>query len=56
MTLCPIAIVSGCRKCPMFSMCPLKAVIGDYKPPAEPEGSHPADNEKTVKIDRDHQE
>ena len=29
MTLCPIAIVAGCKKCPAFSMCPLKSVIGD---------------------------
>lgn len=29
MTLCPIAIVAGCRKCPAFSVCPLKGVIGD---------------------------
>jgi hypothetical protein len=32
MTLCPIAVVAGCRKCPAFSVCPLKGVIGDYKP------------------------
>jgi len=31
MTLCPIALVAGCRKCPAFSVCPLKGVIGDYK-------------------------
>jgi hypothetical protein len=29
MTLCPIAIVAGCQKCPAFSVCPLKTVIGD---------------------------
>lgn len=29
MTLCPIAIVAGCKKCPVFSVCPLKSVIGD---------------------------
>ncbi len=34
MTLCPIAIVAGCKKCPAFKMCPLKGVIGDYKEPA----------------------
>lgn len=56
MTICPIAIVSGCRKCPMFSVCPLKTVIGDYKPPAERQESHPADNEKTMKVDRDRPE
>jgi len=35
MTLCPIAIVAGCRKCPAVSICPLKSVIGDYKANAE---------------------
>lgn len=29
MTLCPIAMVAGCAKCPAFSICPLKGVIGD---------------------------
>jgi hypothetical protein len=29
MTVCPIAIVAGCRKCPAFSVCPLKTVLGD---------------------------
>ena len=35
MTLCPIAIVAGCRKCPAFSVCPLKGVIGDIKKPPD---------------------
>ena len=29
MTLCPIAIVASCAKCPVVSVCPLKTVIGD---------------------------
>lgn len=29
MTLCPIAVAVGCRKCPAFGICPLKGVIGD---------------------------
>jgi len=29
MTLCPIAITAGCKKCPAFSFCALKTVIGD---------------------------
>ena len=33
MTLCPIALVVGCTKCPAFKVCPLKGVIGDYKEP-----------------------
>ena len=35
MTLCPIALVAGCKKCPAFSACPLKGVIGDYQKPEE---------------------
>ena len=30
MTLCPIAIVAGCKKCLAFRVCPLKTLIGDY--------------------------
>ena len=31
MTLCPVALAVGCKKCPAFSVCPLKSVIGDHK-------------------------
>jgi len=31
MTVCPIAIAVGCKKCPAFAVCPLKNVIGDYR-------------------------
>ena len=40
MTLCPIALVAGCRKCPAFSVCPLKTVLGDQ--PAKDEASNAA--------------
>jgi len=30
MILCPIALVASCKKCPAFSVCPLKTVIGDH--------------------------
>jgi hypothetical protein len=38
MTVCPIAIAVGCKKCPAFSVCPLKSTLGDHKPdqPAAP--------------------
>jgi len=36
MTLCPIAIAVGCKKCPAFSVCPLKGVIGDQQKKEEP--------------------
>lgn len=31
MTICPIALAVGCRKCPIFAVCPVKGIIGDYK-------------------------
>jgi hypothetical protein len=40
MTLCPIAIVAGCKKCPAYSVCPLKSVIGDA-PKAKPTPNPP---------------
>ena len=35
MTLCPIALVAGCKNCPAVTICPLKSVIGDYQKPGE---------------------
>ena len=32
MVLCPVALAVGCRKCTVFNLCPLKRVIGDYRP------------------------
>lgn len=31
MVLCPVALAVGCKKCPIFSFCPVKTVIGDVK-------------------------
>lgn len=44
MTLCPISLVSGCKKCPAFKACPLKGVIGDYKKPDETETTQSEEN------------
>jgi hypothetical protein len=43
MTLCPGAIAIGCKKCPVVGFCPLKSVIGDYKPEAAAQDKPPAD-------------
>ncbi len=32
MTLCPVALAIGCKKCPIVRICPVKTLIGDYKP------------------------
>jgi hypothetical protein len=39
MTLCPIAIAIGCKKCPIFAVCPVKTIIGDYKPEEHAKGT-----------------
>jgi len=32
MTLCPVALAVGCKKCPVFKVCPAKSTLGDYRP------------------------
>jgi hypothetical protein len=53
MTVCPIAIVAGCRKCPAFKVCPLKSTLGDYKPgeaaDAQPGAASPKPSAKNGK-------
>ena len=46
MTLCPIAIVASCKKCPAVSVCPLKTVIGDYVKQEKKLTKQQADNEE----------
>jgi hypothetical protein len=49
MTLCPIAIAAGCKKCPLFSFCPLKTVIGDYVKDEKEQVKERADRENGQK-------
>lgn len=35
MTLCPVALAVGCKRCPVFAICPAKSLIGDYRPESE---------------------
>lgn len=44
LTLCPVALAAGCRRCPIFSVCPLKSVIGD-----QPGGAAAGAAEKSAK-------
>jgi hypothetical protein len=44
MTLCPIALAVGCKRCAVFNVCPLKGVIGDYKKPDEAQPKPPSEN------------
>jgi hypothetical protein len=46
MTICPVAIAVGCRKCPIFAVCPVKGIIGDQASAAE---SEPPAKRKTSK-------
>ena len=46
MTLCPIAIAVGCKKCPAFTVCPVKGIIGDYKKEEETQSKQQADKAK----------
>jgi len=48
MTICPVALAVGCKKCAVFSICPLKSVIGDHKAGATP-SSGQADRKKAGK-------
>lgn len=50
MTLCPVAIAVGCKKCPIFAVCPVKTIIGDYRPDEHPtEKSRPRKETGTTK-------
>jgi hypothetical protein len=47
MTLCPIALAVSCKKCPAFSVCPLKQTLGDHRPDApadKPAANAPSDS------------
>ena len=50
MTLCPVALAVGCKKCPAFGFCPLKGVIGDQggaqAPGAKPGSTKPGSGSK----------
>jgi len=50
MTLCPIALAVGCRKCPIFAVCPAKSLIGDYRKEIDaPVKASPAARPKTAR-------
>ena len=49
MTVCPIAIVSGCKHCLIVKMCPLKTVLGDYQPKDDQASAGKAEESKASK-------
>jgi hypothetical protein len=48
MTLCPVALAVGCKKCPVFNLCPLKSVIGDYQKENEADAKRAAEGRKKL--------
>jgi hypothetical protein len=46
MTICPVALAVGCRKCPVFSICPAKSIIGDQPAKEAPDPVKPAAKKK----------
>jgi hypothetical protein len=48
MVICPVAIAVGCKKCPIFKVCPVKSIIGDQKAPAD-DGKKPSSKSASSK-------
>jgi len=49
MTVCPVALAVGCKKCPVFAVCPLKSVIGDQAPKSPPDPVKPVAGKKRAR-------
>ncbi|MBP7624305.1 MAG: hypothetical protein KA763_10085 [Xanthomonadales bacterium] len=49
MTLCPVALAVGCKRCPIFAVCPAKSIIGDQPAAAEPEPAAKAASKPSAK-------
>ena len=55
MTICPIAIAVGCKKCPAFKFCPLTTVLGDQQEEDEIDWSAGSTNTPVDKIEDEYQ-
>lgn len=49
MTLCPVALAVGCKKCPVFNVCPAKTTLGDYRPESQSPDSKAGKNQSSKK-------
>jgi hypothetical protein len=49
MVLCPVALAVGCKKCPIFNVCPAKSIIGDYKRDEDKAASSKSDSSSSKK-------
>jgi len=49
MTICPIALAVGCKKCPILPVCPLTTVLGDQvkDAPSEKSENKPAGKKRS---------
>jgi hypothetical protein len=50
MTLCPIALAAGCKKCPVVKLCPLKTLLGNFEP-GQPNAPKPDGSDAQPKDD-----
>jgi hypothetical protein len=51
MTLCPVALAVGCKKCPIFKVCPAKSTLGDYQKDDKPATGGSAAKKRSGKQD-----
>ncbi len=49
MTVCPIAIAVGCKKCPVFAICPATRILGDQPPKSAETAEPPASKSRSGK-------
>lgn len=49
MTICPVAMAVGCKRCPIFAVCPAKSIIGDQAPATAAEPVTKAASKPTAK-------
>ncbi|MBL0042346.1 MAG: hypothetical protein IPP28_15220 [Xanthomonadales bacterium] len=49
MTICPVALAVGCKRCPIFAVCPAKSIIGDQPATAEAEPAAKAASKPSAK-------
>jgi hypothetical protein len=49
MTICPVALAVGCKKCPVFKVCPVKSTLGDYRPESDSSAANPGTDKSAKK-------
>jgi hypothetical protein len=49
MTICPVALAVGCKRCPVFKVCPVKSTLGDYRPESGSSSARPGTDKTSGK-------